>query len=122
MKKARAAPEPDALHEWRKRAKDHWYQARLLKPIWPAMMEPHIAAADDLGEWLGLINDLAVFRDRIEAAPLSAELKAEARELAISRHAELMTRVVPLGRLLFAGQAESLIDRWGAWWRLRRRA
>ena len=122
MKVARAAPQPDALHEWRKRAKDHWYQARLLKPIWPAMMEPHIAAADDLGEWLGLVNDLAVFRDRIDAAPLPPEIRSEAQDLAAVHHAQLMDQVVPLGRRLFAGQADTLTDRWGAWWRLRRRA
>ena len=119
MKVARAAPGPDALHEWRKRAKDHWYQTRLLKPIWPAMMEPHIAAADDLGEWLGLVNDLAVFRDRVDAAPLSPEIRSEAHELASARHDQLMDQVVPLGRRLFAGRAEALTERWGAWWRLR---
>src|SRR6185369_16460521 len=26
---------PENFHEWRKRAKDLWYQIRLLRPIWP---------------------------------------------------------------------------------------
>lgn len=119
MKAARANPDPDALHEWRKRVKDHWYQARLLKPIWPDLMEGHIHATDDLGEHLGLVNDLAVFRDRIEAAPLSPELRAEAHDLATLRHAELMEHIIPLGRRLLAGKADALTDRWGMWWHLR---
>ncbi|TNC65980.1 CHAD domain-containing protein [Rubellimicrobium roseum] len=119
MAAARENPDPDALHEWRKRVKDHWYQARLLKPIWPAMMEPHIAAADDLGEWLGLVNDLAVFRDRIEAASLPPALRSEAQDLATLRHAELMARAVPQGRRLLAGKADALTARWSVWWRRR---
>ena len=119
MKAVHRTPDAEALHEWRKRVKDHWYQARLLKPIWPDLMDPHIRATDDLGERLGLVNDLAVFRERIEAAPLSPELRAEAHDLAILRHAELMEQIMPLGRRLLVGKAEALTDRWGMWWRLR---
>ena len=119
QKEARKNPGPEALHEWRKRVKDHWYQARLLRPIWPAMMDPHVAAADELGELLGQVNDLAVLRDRLEAAPLEEALRSEARDLADLRHAELMARAVPLGRRLLAGKAQALTARWGAWWEMR---
>lgn len=119
MKAVHRNPDAEALHEWRKRVKDHWYQARLLKPIWPDLMDPHISATDDLGERLGLVNDLAVFRERIEATPLSPELRAEAHDLATLRHAELMEQIMPLGRRLLVGRAEALTDRWGMWWRLR---
>lgn len=120
MKSARREPVPEHLHEWRKRVKDHWYQARLLRPIWPRMMDPHVAAADELGELLGQVNDLAVLRDRLESAPLDEGLRSEARDLADLRHAELMGVVLPLGRRLLAGPADALTDRWGAWWELRR--
>ena len=119
MKQAHHSDDPEALHEWRKRAKDHWYQARLLRPIWPEMMDPHVRAADDLGELLGQINDLAVFRERLDAADLGGALRSEAQDLATVRHDELMAQVVPLGRRLFAGRAASLTERWGAWWRQR---
>ncbi len=119
MKAARRDPSPDHLHEWRKRAKDHWYQARLLRPIWPRLMDPHIDAADELGELLGQVNDLAVLRDRLEAAPLEEGLRSEARDLANLREAALMARIRPLGRRLFAGPGQALTDRWGALWELR---
>ena len=119
LKAARHDPEPDNLHEWRKRVKDHWYQARLLRPLWPHLMDPHIVAADELGEVLGQVNDLAVLRERLEAAPIEEGLRSEARDLASLRHAELMATALPLGRLLLAGSAEALTDRWGSWWRLR---
>jgi CHAD domain-containing protein len=119
LKAARKDPSPEPFHDWRKRAKDHWYQARLLQPIWPEMMDAHVAAADRLGEILGQINDLAVLRERLDLAPLDEGLRSEARDLADLRHAALMAEAVPLGRRLFAGKAEHLTARWGAWWTLR---
>ncbi len=116
MKAARRDPSADAMHEWRKRAKDHWYQARLLAPIWPAMMDPHVSAADDLGELLGQVNDLAVLDAHLDGADLDDALRDEVRALARTRHTELTARAVPLGRRLFAGDAEGLFDRWQAWW------
>lgn len=122
MRAARRDPKPDDLHEWRKRVKDHWYQARLLRPIWPAMMDPHVAAADGLGEILGQVNDLAVLRDRLEAAQLEEALRSEARDLADLRHAALMGRAIPLGRRLLTGPPEALTARWSVWWKLRQDA
>lgn len=119
LKAARRDPVPDNLHEWRKRVKDHWYQARLLRPLWPRLMDPHIAAADELGDLLGQVNDLAVLRDRLDKAPIEEALRLEARDLADLRHSEIMASALPLGRKLLAGPAEALTDRWGAWWKLR---
>ncbi|EYD74003.1 hypothetical protein Rumeso_04445 [Rubellimicrobium mesophilum DSM 19309] len=119
LRQARKHPEPHHLHEWRKRAKDHWYHARLLQPIWPALMKPHVEAADTLGEMLGQVNDLAVLLGRLDAAPLDEGLRSEARDLATLRHAALMAEALPLGRRLLAGDAEALAARWGAWWKLR---
>ena len=30
----------EAIHDWRKRVKYHWYHARLLEPVWPETMHP----------------------------------------------------------------------------------
>ena len=119
MKAALREPSPEALHEWRKRAKDHWYQARLLAPLWPAMMAPHVEAADRLGEALGQVNDLAVLRDRLAASDLAPDLVDEALGLARVRHDALMAEAGPLGRRLFAGRAKAVSARWEAWWDLR---
>jgi CHAD domain-containing protein len=119
MRAARRDPQPDHLHEWRKRTKDHWYQARLLQPIWPEMMKPHVQAADDLGEVLGQVNDLAVLRHRLAGADLEPAIRSEAQDLATVRHAELLAQAMPLGRRLFAGEAEALTARWRGWWKLR---
>lgn len=119
MKAARKDPAPDPLHEWRKRVKDHWYQSRLLAPVFPRLMDPHAAAADELGELLGQVNDLAVLRAHLDAAPLDHALRSEALDLAQLRRAELLAQALPLGRRLLAETPEALAARWRAWWRLR---
>lgn len=117
MKQARHEGEAEAIHTWRKRVKDHWYQARLLEPIWPEMMAPHVAAADDLGETLGLYNDLSEIVRHLSAADGDAaadRLVAEARR----RQGELLATAAPLSRRLLAGPPEALSARWRVWWKV----
>lgn len=111
--------DPELAHEWRKRVKDHWYQARLLQPIWPDLMTPHVKAADDLGELLGKVNDLSVLLHRLEADDMDPEVAGEAARLARERRAALLAEAEPLSRRLLAGPADALGRRWGAWWGLR---
>lgn len=119
MRIVRTGPEVEAIHDWRKRVKDHWYQARLLMPIWPEMMKPHVAAADALGEWLGEANDLAVLTGRLEQTDLAPDLVEEAGQRAEARRQEILARAFPLGRRLFAAGPDHLLARWRVWWKLR---
>lgn len=119
MRAARAEPGVEAIHDWRKRVKDHWYQARLLMPIWPEMMKPHVAAADALGEWLGEANDLAVLTERLGQTDLAPDLVEEAGQRAEARRREILATAFPLGRRLFAADPDHLLARWRVWWELR---
>lgn len=106
------------FHDWRRPVKHHWYHARLLLPLWPEMMMPHIAAADALGELLGDHNDLDVLVTRLahdlpdDMAPVAARLTA----LALKRRRQLAGRSLVLGRWLFADRPGALVARWGRWW------
>lgn len=108
-----------ALHSWRSRVKHHWYQARLLAPIWPEMMAPVIAAADRLGETLGDHHDLSVLCDALDG-PLGAHLPQPAAliRLARARQARLETEAFGLGARLFAEDPTALAHRWGLWFAL----
>jgi CHAD domain-containing protein len=111
------AAEP--FHEWRKRVKAHWYQARLLAPIWPEMMAPHVAAADDLGESLGLHNDadvLVVFLAATDAAQARPAAFAQVAALALAERRRIADAALVEGRRLFAGSGRALARRWGVWW------
>jgi CHAD domain-containing protein len=106
------SPGPEAVHTWRKRVKDHWYQARLLRPIWPAMMDARIAAADTLGETLGDFHDLAVLVTILPPGPSTSRIV----RAAAARQAILLTGAHPLSRRLFAGPPDTLTGPWQAWW------
>jgi CHAD domain-containing protein len=119
---ARRVLAPEALHTWRKRVKDHWYQARLLRPIWPEAMDPHIAAADRLGELLGRHNDLSVLA-ALAAGDAAAGDAPEAavaalRAAAAREQAEILGAAAALAGRLFAGSAECLTRRWRRWWKI----
>jgi CHAD domain-containing protein len=109
----------EPFHDWRKRVKAHWYQARLLAPIWPEMMAPHIRAVDDLGEALGKHNDIAVLVDWLAAHPVArahpggmAALASAARDV----RAGIADACLIEGRRFLAGSARALSRRWGVWW------
>ena len=106
----------EAVHDWRKRVKDHWYHARLLAAIWPEAMAVHTAAADTLGELLGEHHDLAVLAGQLDGAEpeaAAAALLACARQ----RRTAILAAAGPLGRRLFAEDADRLADRWKVWWK-----
>jgi CHAD domain-containing protein len=107
---------PEAVHNFRKRVKDHLYHARLLTPLWPVMMGPHAEAAEELAETLGLMNDIAVFRDALTGLDLPAGERADAEVLARVRHDRLSLVALPLATRLFAGRPQDVAERWYAWW------
>lgn len=114
------------FHEWRKSVKHHWYQARLLAPIWPAMMAPHIQAADALGEDLGDHNDIDLLLSYLRGHPDRdlAGLAAEGRfhHAACAARRALARRALRQGAWLLAEPEAALARRWQCWWRLWRKA
>jgi len=117
MRKALSEPSGEALHLWRKRVKDHWYQTRLLAPIWPEMMTPDRATADTLGETLGDARDLAFLVEALTEGDLGndADTAALAR-IAAEEEAALMKEARKTGTLFFAEPASGLSRRWRGLW------
>ena len=120
-RKAMAATRDDrsaeAFHEWRKRAKYHWYHARLLQPIWPEAMRAHIAAAKQLGDLLGEHHDLAVFRIALTADGLAKPAQVDLLVGLIERRqAALETAARAVGARLLAEPPKDLTRRWAAYW------
>jgi CHAD domain-containing protein len=120
MAAAREDPIPEKLHEWRKRVKYHWYQARLLREIWPLMMRAHVDAADELSDLLGDHHDLAVYRETLLSHP-DAYGEAEEVEaligLIVARQSVLVEEAFILGTRLLAEKPSALVKRWRAFWR-----
>ena len=118
MEDAAQSPGFDAIHDWRKRAKDFWYQTRLLAPIWPEMMVPLTKSAENLTEALGVHHDIAVLQARLPPDLLSGKAVALFNRRARAAQHDIEARVFPEGNRLFAGDPEAMAQLWGRWWLL----
>jgi len=108
----------DSWHEWRKKVKDLWYAARILKPVAPRQLAGLEGEADELSDLLGDHNDLAVLAETLrehghELSPGHAELLRAALE---RRRERLRLKAVPLGRRLYAERPRAFVRRLSACW------
>jgi CHAD domain-containing protein len=113
-------PSTENLHEWRKRVKYHWYHARLLRRIWPEMMNVWRAATDELSDLLGDDHDLAVFRQTLLNEPdrFGSDSSLQALiGLIDQRRAQLQAEARLLGQRLFAEESKQLCSRLGRYWK-----
>jgi hypothetical protein len=99
MKHALKDEEPELLHEWRKQAKNHALQARLMRLHFPDVLDQRVAAVRDLAGLLGEVQDIEVVATAAKdwrEGPKGLSNVLEAR-----RHA-LVTGARATGAALFA--------------------
>lgn len=123
MLAARDQPEPEKLHDWRKRVKDLSYQLFYLKGIWPAMLEPHESALGSLGDLLGEDHDLAVLRRTFEteiATPKNIKGKPLLPEKISAERKALQAKAWPLGHRLYCEEPAAFIARMVGYWQAMR--
>lgn len=119
MDAAAADPSEERFHEWRKLAKDLWYQLRLLGPAWSGPLGAVAEEAHRLTELLGDHHDLAVLRGDLRERRLGEE-ETRALERAIeARQEQLAAEALDLGHRLYAERPKAYGRRlrryWEAW-------
>jgi len=107
---------PEAVHEWRKRVKDLWYQLRLLRNSWKNGLKSPVKETGHLAELLGEYNDLSVLLDALEAHHEADPAKAGLRSLAAARQMEILDEALPLGKRIYAEKPRQFTDRIGTYW------
>lgn len=124
LKRARKDPADEALHEWRKRVKDYWYQSKLLRDLWPAVMSAWQKQLKVLSGLLGDEHDLTVlitlFEEHADDFGGKTELKPVLTELA-KHQQKLRKRAWLLGARLYTESPEAHISRLYGWWKIWRR-
>ena len=106
-----------ALHRWRRRVKDHWYQMRLLEGL-DAHAGPRVRALKRLETWLGDHHNLVVLDDLVQRSPSrfgSGSSVAAVLGCIDRRKAALERRFRDRGTKLFEyrpARFRKLIDRW----------
>jgi CHAD domain-containing protein len=115
---ARKDPSSERLHEWRKRAKDHWYHCLLLQETWKPVMKALADEAHELSDRLGDDHDLAVLVDWATEHADGAELGAAVAK----RRRELQEEAFAYGVRLYADKPAVFADRIELWWEASARA
>jgi len=112
-------PSIENFHEWRKQVKHLLYQVRLLKPVWPKLMEGWADELKKLGGYLSDDHDLAILREKVleQSARSSKRIELEALvALVDQRRGELQVKARGLGARIYAEKPGAFVDRAQAYW------
>lgn len=104
MQQARDYPSPEAIHEWRKRAKEHWSQLRLIEGIRAQALGDRVEAMRDLSRTLGDHHDLVMMLEASGPLLRPAE-RRRFDEILLHRLRELEQEAMASGSRLFEAKA-----------------
>jgi CHAD domain-containing protein len=118
MAEAQGARSIETFHAWRKRAKDLWYQVRLFKPTWPAMLKKLADELEKLADYLSEDHDLAILRQRVLRQSPEDRNQLEALVALIDqRRGELEVEANRLGKRLYVESPTIFVRRVKVYWR-----
>lgn len=122
MHRAYETDRGEDFHEWRKRAKYHFYHLRLLEDLWGPVIKARRRQAKRLSDLLGDEHDLTVYLDTLgtmNEPSLDPQAIARLEELALARRDRLRAAARGLGERLWAEKPGRLADRiedyWDTW-------
>lgn len=111
----RKDPTDHEVHEWRKRVKYLWYQARLLEAADREGIGPMVERLDDLSDLLGDEHDLTVLVEHLaehSGTPGMADVDiARVVELARGQQATLRAQALELGKEVYGDGVDAIVDR-----------
>ncbi len=106
MSEATRQPTAESLHEWRKQVKYNRAQLRLLRGLWPEIIEPIREQGRLLADALGFDHDLAVLVDALEAMRDDVDANVQPiqqlYEHALSTQRGLRAEALRIGPVLYA--------------------
>jgi CHAD domain-containing protein len=118
-------PNAESFHDWRKRAKYYRYQIRLLRNLWPQVLQALRGEVKALSDLLGEDHDLAVLRQTLLGGPETFGREQDLEPVLCSidrRSTELRNEARPLGQRIFAEKPKRLGKRLRAYWMVSRAA
>jgi len=122
MRRVADDPDPEAIHEWRKRVKDLWYHLRVLAVATPEGLADRVEIADRLADALGDHHDLAVLRDDLLLRELPTVKRAALVGAIADRQEELLAEALPLGERLYDRKPKRFRKKMRSGWRDWRRS
>jgi CHAD domain-containing protein len=114
----------ETLHEWRKRAKDLWYQLRLIQDAEPELIGTLADQAHDLSDQLGDDRDLVLLREQAQRRSEDFAARADQRlllQLIDQRRGELQFAASSLGERVYSEKPKRFVKRLETRWKLWRK-
>jgi CHAD domain-containing protein len=114
----------ETLHEWRKRAKDLWYQLRLIRDAEPELIGNLAAQTHDLSDHLGDDHDLVLLREQVQRRRQDFGEAGDQRlllELIDQRRGELQFAASSLGERIYSEKPKKFVKRLESRWKLWRK-
>jgi CHAD domain-containing protein len=110
------------FHEWRKAAKNLWYQVTLLEPISPKQLDALAQELETLGDCLGEDHDLFVLhcwlKERRRGNKRSKQMALLQQSIA-DRQRDLRTQALDIGKQFYdeigAAFCQRLEKYWNSW-------
>jgi CHAD domain-containing protein len=100
------------LHTFRKRAKELWYQLRILRPLAPAVFRELNGELETIGQYLGQAHDLAFVAERLSSIwPARKHGDRILNALIDSREKELERTAIALGERFYAERPKQFARR-----------
>ena len=109
-------PSDENFHQWRKRAKDLWYQQRIVKKSWEPMIAEAADAAHELADYLGDHHDLAVLAEDLATRDIAAGEKSEIQAVIDRRQEQLADSAFDLGARIYAEKPKAFDRRMRSYW------
>ncbi len=112
-----AGPSDAGVHELRKRAKDLWYQLRIVAEAWPGPLDATVEEVHTLAELLGDHHDLAVLAADLQWRGGVLGFREGIADLVAERQEELLGRALALAARIYAEKPNAFRRRIRAYWR-----
>jgi CHAD domain-containing protein len=109
------------LHEWRKRAKDLWFQLCLFTRVFPKSSSELVKGLEQLGDYLGDDHDLVMLEQAAKTSGLTKGELERLSQLLQSRREPLQAAAFALGRLLYLAKPGRFARRMEQCWQAGRR-
>ncbi len=112
---------PENFHQWRKRAKELWYQVILLRRVWPEQMDAMAEELEMLGERLGEDHDLVMLRETVQEMSAAQHHLRELEALIgliEERQRELRAAALAVGARFYAEKPSVFSKRLAGYWKI----
>lgn len=107
----------ETFHEWRKQVKHFLYQTRVLRPIWPNMMNALSSDLKRIGNLLSADHDLALLREAVSKMDLGNEKELAALFTLIdSRRKQVEQEAHLHGARIYGEKPRAFVKRMQKYW------